>query len=145
MSVVNPTIINKFGRITGWNKVTLTLYGRDVEAIVEINYTDNQEKDNEYGAGKFPVGQSEGNYKAEASISLFSEEVVAIQKSIPKGLRIQDIPPTDVPVEYEYNGTLIKDVIRNASFKNNGREVKQGDGKIVTKFDLLTSHIDWNI
>lgn len=145
MSVITPTIINKFGRITGWNKVTLTLFNRDAEAITEIAYDDEQEKDNEYGAGKYPIGQNEGNYKPKASITLFSEEVIAIQKSIPAGKRIQDIPPTDIAVEYDYNGVLIKDIIRNASFKNNGREVKQGDGKIVHKFDLLTSHIDWNI
>lgn len=145
MPVVNPTIINKFGRITGWNKITLTIFGRDVEAITELSYTDEQEKENEYGAGKFPIGQSEGNYKATGSITLYSEEIVAMQRSIPKGMRIQDIPPFDVPVEYEYNGTLIKDVLRNVSFKNNGREPKQGDGKITHKMDLLVSHIDWNI
>ncbi len=145
MPAVNPTIINKYGRITGWNKITLTLFGKDVEAITEIAYSDEQEKDNEYGAGKYPVGQNEGNYKATASITLFSEEIVAIQKSLPAGVRITDIPPTQIAIEYEYNGVLVKDVLNNASFKNNGREVKQGDGKIVHKMDLLISHIDWNI
>jgi hypothetical protein len=145
MSAVTPTIINKLGRITGWNKVILTLFGRDIEAITEISYDDEQDKDNEYGQGKYPMGQGEGNYKAKASISLFSEEVIGIQKSLPVGFRITDIPAFDVPIEYEYKGVLVKDVLRNASFKNNGREVKQGDTKIVTKFDLLISHIDWNI
>jgi hypothetical protein len=145
MPAVNPTIINKFGRITGWNKISLNIYGRDVEAFTELSYDDNQKKENEYGGGKYPIGQSEGNYEPKASFSLFSEEVVAIQKSLPPGTRIQDIPPTDIAVEYDYNGMIIKDVIRNFSFMNNGREVKQGDGKIVTKFDILTSHIDWNI
>lgn len=145
MPQVNPTIINKFGRLTGWNKVTLTVFGRNIEGIVEFSYTDEQEKDNEFGAGKYTLGQSEGNYKAMASITLYSEELVAIQKSIPKGMRIQDIPPFPVALEYDYNGTVLNDVAQNCSFKNNGREVKQGDGKIVHKMDLLTSHIDWNI
>lgn len=145
MPQAQPTIINKFGKIVGWSRVILSLYGRDVEAIAEISYDDEQEKDNEYGGGKYAIGQSEGNYKAKASISLYSEEIVAIQKSLPPGRRITDIPPTDIGVEYDYNGVIIKDAIRNASFKNNGREVKQGDGKIVTKLEILTSHIDWNI
>lgn len=144
MPQVTPTIINKFGKIIGWSKIILTLYGRDVEAIAEISYDDEQDKDNEYGGGKYPIGQSEGNYKAKASINLYSEEVVAIQKVLPPGIRIQDIPPTDISIEYDYTGMLVKDILRNASFKNNGREIKQGDGKIVTKFDLLISHIDWN-
>ncbi len=140
-----PTIVNKFGRITGWSRLTFNIYGRNVEGFVELSYDDEVDKENEYGGGRMPMGQSEMNYKAKASLSLYSEEVVAIQKSLPQGSRIQDIPPADAFAEYDYNGFLVKDALRNASFKNNGREIKQGDGKIITKFDLLISHVDWNI
>lgn len=50
--------------------------------------------------------------KPMASITLFSEEIVAMQKSIPKGTRLQDIPPFPVAVEYEYDGVLYNDVIQ---------------------------------
>lgn len=142
---MTPTIINKFGRIVGWSDITLIIFGRPMEAITEISYTDEVKKENEYGAGGYPMGQSRGNYEAKASISIYSEELLAIQNSIPAGMRIQDIAPFPIVVMYDLNGVIRKDIINNASFMNNGKEVKQGDGKIVTKLDLLISHVDWNV
>ncbi|HXU27513.1 MAG TPA: hypothetical protein VN698_09800 [Bacteroidia bacterium] len=138
------TIINKFGTLTGWNNITLNVLGRDVEGITEISYTDEVEMNNEYGQGKYPQGQSIGNYKAESYVSLFSEELRSIVAALPQGVRIQDIPPFPITVNYENNGVFYKDVLNNCRFKSNGREVKQGDGKIVQKIDLLISDITWN-
>ena len=56
------TIINKFGKMAGWNSVTARALGRDIVGIKKIAYSDEQEMDNEYGAGNMPIGQSEGNY-----------------------------------------------------------------------------------
>lgn len=142
--MATATIINKFGRIVGWNNISVRFLNRTLEGIVELEYDDEQDKDNEYGAGKYPMGQSEGNYKPKAAVSLYSEELQSLQSQLPEGIRIQDIPPFPIIVQYERNGVVSKDIIQNASFKNNGRSVKQADGKIVTKIDLLTSHIDWN-
>lgn len=143
--MADTTIINRFGTITGWNRTTMNVFGRDIEGITEISYDDKVDKANEYGAGRYPQGQSEKNYEAKAYFSVFSEEAVAIQKSIPKGMRIQDIPPSDVIIEYDYNGQYIMDAWRNFSFISNGREIKQGDGLIVVKFEVLISHVDWMI
>lgn len=142
---MTTTIINKFGRIIGWNNLTFNFFGRDVEAFVELEYDDEQEMDNEYGAGKYPIGQNEGNYKAKGSITLYSEEIVAIQSSLPVGLRIQDVPPSPMTAAYERNGVITKDVLQNVRIKTVGKAVKQGDGKITHKCELLISHIDWNV
>ena len=141
---MTTTIINRFGKIIGWNNITLRVLGRDVEAITEIAYDDDVKKSNELGAGKYPIGQSEGNYEAKASITLYKEEIFAIQRALPPGTRIQDIPPFSINVMYDYNGTIMKDVLNNVQFMNNGVDAKQGDQKLTTKMDLLISHIDWN-
>lgn len=138
-------IINKFGTLTGWNNMTLNLFGRDVEGIDSIKYTDEEDIAVAFGAGKMPVGKTRGNYTCQASISLYFEEVAAIQKSLPAGMRLQDIPDFDIPVSYEYQGSIYRDLIRNCSFKNTGREVKNGEGKIVTEHTLIPSHIDYNV
>jgi hypothetical protein len=96
------TIINKFGKMAGWNSVTARALGRDIVGIKKIAYSDEQEMDNEYGAGKMPIGQSEGNYKAKASIELTIEERLALQASLPSGTRIQDIAPFPIVVAYDY-------------------------------------------
>ena len=140
------TIINKFGKIAGWNSITMRLYNRDVEGMNELEYNDKQNKANEYGSGKYPLGQSEGNYETDGcSVSFYMEELIAMEDALPPATRIQDSPPADVIVQYEYNGKFYKDIWRNASPMNNGRSAKNGEGKIVTKIDFLVSHIDWNV
>lgn len=138
-------VINKFGKIAGWNSITVNLLGRDVEGITEVSYNDKKEKENAYGAGGYPVGRGEGNYSAKASITLLVEEEMAIQKSLPRGKRLDDIAPFDVLVEYEYEGVLYRDRIRNCEFQGRSVGVKQGDKKIANKHELIVSHIDWNV
>lgn len=138
-------IINKFGKMAGWNSITVNLLGRDVEGISSLSYSDELEKENVYGAGKYPVGRGEGNYTAEASITLFKEEQVALTSSMPVGGRVQDIAPFDIIVQYDYNGRIVTDIIRNAEFKNSGTEVSSNDKSTGYQYDLIVSHIDYNV
>jgi len=141
----NTVLINKLGKVAGWNSITLRMLGRDVEGITELEYDDNVDKVNIYGAGGKPIGRGEGNYEAKAGITLLQEEIIALQRSLGPGKRLTDIAPFDIVVRYEYNGFAYKDIIRNAEFKGNARAPKQNDKSITNKFDLLVSHIDWNV
>lgn len=138
-------LINKFGKLAGWNSITTNMLGRDIEGITELSYEDNMEKENAYGAGPFPIGRSEGNYSAKASITLFVEERIALQRSLPPGSRIQDIAPFDINVQYEYQGFMYTDRIHDCEFTGNAVEVKQNDKTIAYKYELIVSHIDWNV
>ncbi len=139
------SLINKFGHMAGWNNVTVNLLGRDLEGVTELSYTDETEKENAYGAGNMPIGRGVGNYSAKASMTLYKEEVIALQMALGPGKRLQDIAPFDVIVQYEYNGFIYVDRIRNAEFSGNGSEVKQNDKTIAYKFDLIVSHVNWNL
>jgi hypothetical protein len=143
--MARPTIINKFGKLAGWSSITVNLLGRDVEGIIELAYNDGTEKENFYGAGNMPVGRGVGNYSAKASITLYQEEIVALQRSLGPGGRLEDIAPFDINVHYEYRDFIYKDRIRNCEFPGRGTEIKQNDKTIAYKFDLLVSHVDWNI
>lgn len=141
-----PTVIeNKFGKLVGWNRITVNILGRDLEGIARIAYGDSTVKTNAYGAGKYPVGREEGNYECkELVLGLFEEEVRGILLSIP-GKRITDIEMFDTVVEYELpNGVILRDRIMNCEFTDNSKDVKQGDGKIVTEYKLIASHVNWN-
>jgi hypothetical protein len=142
---LRPKIINKFGTLTGWNNITTNLFGRDLEGIESVKYGDEMDIGVAHGAGNMPIGKTRGNYTATSSISLYFEESTAIITSLPPGTRLQDIPDFDITVAYEFKGATYKDIIRNCSFKNNGREVKNGEGKIVTEYTLVPSHIDYNV
>lgn len=140
-----PTIINKFGKMAGWNSVKVNMLGRDVEGITEVNYDDSLEKENIPGAGAYPVGRGEGNYAAKCSLTLYQEEIIALQLSLGPGKHLTDIAPFDIEVSYEYNGFFITDRIRNCEFKTNARNPKQNDKSIANQFELVVSHIDWNV
>ena len=144
--MATSTIINKFGKMTGWNSLTLNLLGRDIEAFTELEYDDNVDLKNAYGGNKYPIGRGEGNYEAKCSITLYKEESDALQKSLPKGTRFSDIPPFNIGIEYETNdGFVQKDRINFAQIPGRGVKIKQGDGTTVYKYTLIVSTIDWNI
>lgn len=138
-----PKIINKFGTLVGWNGMTVNILGREVEGITEVEYGDELDVAAAYGAGKFPIGSEEKNYKANASLTMYWEELTALQQQMPKGGRIQDLT-FDIPVQYEFNGTFYKDIIRSFRPTKNPRQIKQGDGKILCKIEGFTPFIDWN-
>ncbi|MFN8238633.1 MAG: hypothetical protein U0T77_10735 [Chitinophagales bacterium] len=140
-----PTVVNKFGKVTGWNSINVHLLGRDLEGITELSYDDKEDIEGVKGAGKFDVGFGGGNYTAKASITLLEEERRALLDSLPSGTRLQEIPPFPIVVEYEYKNKIYKDVIQQCVIMNNGVEVKQGDKSIAYKFDLYTPVIDWNV
>jgi hypothetical protein len=142
---MDAKIVNKFGTLIGWKAITFNLMGRDVEGITEIEYEDDMQIDNEYGQGDMPIGESEGNYTAKGSISLLMEEHVAILKSLPSGTRLQQIQIPAIPVIYALLDVMTQDVLNNVRITGNARSVKQGDGKIVMKFPIKISHIDWNV
>lgn len=131
--------------MAGWNSATYNLYGRDVEGISELGYDDNIEKEMIYGAGRMPIGVGEGNYQATCSLKLFKEEVVAILDSLPPGVRLQDVAPTDVIVQYEYENRIYRDIIHNFQFTRGGKAVKQNDKNVDQTLECICSHISWNV
>lgn len=142
----SQSIVNSLGKLQGWNNITTNLFARDVAGITELSYGDTTKKENAYAAGGMPIGRTESNYEPKAYITLLKEEVDAILDTLPPGKRLQDIEMSDIIVQYLIKGGKIrKDIIRNAEFTGNSIEIKQGDGSIAIKLELIISHIDWNV
>lgn len=138
------TIINKFGKLIGWNDVTVRLLGRNIEGITEVEYEDESDEKFEPGAGGYPVGESSGNYTATCSITVYAEEMVAMQASLPPTIRIHQVPRFSVVVKQERLGKPVKDIIKNFRIHGFGKAFKNGDGKVVHKCKCSCSHIEWN-
>lgn len=138
------SIINKFGKMAGWNSTTLNMLGRDVEGIKAIKYDDEWEDEGIKGAGGEDIGYGEGNYKANAEITLVLEEINAIQSMLAPGAHLNKVAPFDILVVYVYGGKKVKDRIRNCRFVGRGIDVKQGDKVVGATFKLKAARIDWN-
>ena len=132
------------GELCGWADIVVAIAGVPVTGITAIEYEDKQEVENKYGAGRYPVGRAKGKITPTAKITLYKEEVDAIQRQSPNG-RIQDVAPFDIIVTYiPSSGIVTTDVIRNCSFTTNGRPWKNDDNAMVVDLDLVPSHIEWN-
>lgn len=145
MAAQVTTLINAFGKMAGWNSATWNMFGRDVEGISELGYDDNIPSENIHGAGKYPIGYTEGAYEPTVSCKLYQEEVISIMDSLPGGKRIQEAEPSDIVVTYEYKNRVYKDIIRNFRVTKIGKAVKQGDGTVDQTIECMCSHIDWNV
>ena len=128
-----------------WSDVIVNIMGHTFIGISSIEYEEKQDKQDNFGAGRRPVNRGYGNIKATAKITLFQEEVLALEALVPGDGTIQDLPTFDIIVMYMSNPSLpIKDVIKNCQFTNNVRTLKQNDMNVEVAFELITSHILWN-
>lgn len=90
------------------------------------------------------MGYSKGRITCTGKITLYHEEVVAIQRQAPSG-RLQDIAPFNIVVSYlPAQGLPVIDKLRNCLFKKNGRGWSEGDTGKTVDLDLVMSHIEWH-
>lgn len=143
-SIINNGIPLVNGMLYSWADIVSTISGVPVTGITGIEYGDDQEVVNKYGAGRHPVGRAKGRITPSAKITLYQEEVEALQRQAPNG-RLQDIAPFDITVTYiPDSGIVTVDKIRNCQFKANSRKWKEGDTGQEVELELVTSHIEWN-
>jgi len=142
-SGINNGIPMVNGMLYSWADIVLAINGVPVTGITAIEYGDSQDVVNKYGAGRHPVGRAKGRITPSAKITMYQEEVEAIQSQAPNG-RIQDIAPFDITVTYLPDSGIIKtDKIRNVQFTANSRKWKEGDTGQEVELELIPSHIEW--
>ncbi len=131
------------GRTYDYASIIVNIMSVPIAGITAIEYSDEQEIEDNYGAGTMPVNRGFGKYKANAKMTLYMEEVEAITALAANG-RLQNIPEFDVVVAYVNAANLpVTHKLRNCRFKNNNRKAKTGDTKIEVELDLIISHITW--
>jgi|SRR5690242_1623676 len=139
MGPITP-LIN--GRAYSWADVTFNLGGVPIVGITKINYDDSQVKEDNMGAGKYPVARGYGNYKANASVTMYASEVEALQDKAPNG-SLLDYGTFDVTVQYMVGAVIKTHVLKNVEFTKNERNMNQGDTKVEVDLPLIVSHIIW--
>lgn len=143
-SVVNNGVPLVNGMLCAWADIVILIGGVPVTGIVGIEYADEQEIVNKYGAGRHPVGRAKGRITPSAKLILYQEEVQALQAQSANG-RLQDLPPFDATVSYMPDSGIVKtDKVRNCHFTGNSRKWKEGDTGQEVELDLCPSHIEWS-
>jgi hypothetical protein len=137
-----PALIN--GKSYEWADIVINILGTPFAGVTSIEYEDNQEMENIYGAGNRPVSRAYGNFKPTAKVALLMEEVEAIQAVPGIGGVLQRIPEFDITVAF-LDSALIPRIhtIKNCRFTKNLRKVNQGDTSIACEIDLIISHVEF--
>lgn len=131
------------GTAYSWSQITVNILGVPVAGVSAVSYTEEQEMQDNYGAGNRPVSRGYGRITTEGSITMHMEEVEALQAAVTTG-RLQDIPEFDVVVAYlPEGGNIVTHTLKNCRFKNNGREISEGDMAINVEIPMQISHINW--
>lgn len=142
-SVINNGVPMVNGMLCAWADVVVLIGGVPVTGITGVEYGDQQEIVNKYGAGRHPVGRSKGRITPSGKLILYQEEVQALSAQSTTG-RLQDLPPFDVIVQYlPDSGLLVTDKIRNCHISGNARKWKEGDTGQEVELPLVPSHIEW--
>ena len=127
-----------------WGDIVFSIAGTPVIGITGIEYNDEQEVTDNYGAGRYPVSRSKGRIACNGKISLYVSEVNALVKKTANG-RLQDLGAFDIIVSYipDEGGIVVIDKLRNCQFKKNSRSWSEGDTSKTVDLDLNISHIEW--
>lgn len=140
MGVELTPLIN--GRTYGWADISVVIGGAPLTGIRGIKYGEAQEKENVYGAGRYPVARGYGRITYTASITLLAGTVLALQSSAPGG-QLCRIQPFPITVVYQPEaGPLVTRILKNAEFTNAEFDWKEGDMSKEVELTLIISHIE---
>lgn len=127
-----------------WADIVCVIGGVPVTGITGIEYGDEQEVTDNYGAGRYPVSRSKGRITSTGKISLYMSEVNALVRKTTNG-RLQDLGTFEIIVSYipDEGGIVVHDKLRYCQFKNNKRSWSEGDTSKVIDLDLAVGKIDF--
>jgi len=139
--------MNINGKFRNYASVRINVFGRTLVGMQNISYsrTDDINPVKAVGTTK-PIGYTQGNEVYEGSITLLTEEVDGMQKILPPGKSLPDIPPFPVSVAYvDDAGVQVAHTLIGVKFKSNGRSAEQGNADaLTTEIPLYIHDIDWN-
>lgn len=130
------------GTAYDFSQIIVTILGVPVASVSSIEYKEEQEKKNNYGAGNRPVSRGAGVIEASGSFEISMNDIEAIRTVAPNGSLLQ-IPAFDITVFFGNPQKPTTHVLKNCEFTNDGTETSQGDTDVKRKFDLVLSHVVW--
>ena len=125
-----------------WGQIVVSVLGTPIYGITGVTYNEEQNMEDNYGAGNFPIERGFGQIEFTGSLTLQMKELELLS-SVAQNGRIQNIPEFDVVVSYLNDNAVVTHTLKNCRFKNNGREVSAGDNMIEKEIELIVGNINW--
>lgn len=135
-----PTLINGVAMV--WSDIQIPFLGTPLTGVTEINFSEKQEKTNNYGIGNKPVSRGAGRITYEGSITMLAEEWRSIVAAAPGGSILQ-IPFFDLPVLYvNSTGLYMKTTLKAVEFTESNFASKEGDSMIPITMPFIFADIE---
>ncbi len=120
-----------------WHDLSISIGGRILEGVTEVEYSVKQEKDTLRGRGNKPHKITRGNKSYEGKITIWQSELEAMVKDAPN----KDILDLnfDVIVSYvpEDGGQSVTDVLSGCEFTETKKGMKQGDKNMLVELPII--------
>lgn len=140
MPANNTPLIN--GRAYDFAQVVVNILGVPIMGIQSIEYKEEQEKKNNFGAGKWAVSRGHGTVNADATIEVSMNDIEALRDAIPSG-RLLDIPAFPITVTFLNDQKVVTHTLHNCEFMDDGVTGAVDDTDLVRSFGLVVSHITY--
>lgn len=137
MALINGTAYSWNQIVVQFTNASLPLMG-----VVNIEYNEEQEKEDFYAAGSRAYERGYGNIKATASITLKLSDVVNLERQAPFR-DIKNLPKFDIIVSYIHPDStkITSDIIKNVEFTSSSKSWAQNDMSLEVELPLIASHI----
>lgn len=137
-----PTLIN--GVAYSHADIVVNILGVPLIGVTEINYSDPQTIQNNYGTGHKPISVGFGTIEPQGSITLEMGELEALTKIAPGG-RIQNIPFFDIGVNFiTEDGKIARHSLKKCRFKGRTVSSSTGNTQLTEAIELHVSDINYN-
>lgn len=120
-----------------WSDVSISIGGRIIEGITEVEYTVKQEKETLRGRGNNPHKVTRGNKSYEGKITIWQSELEAMVLSAPNADILDlnfDVIVSYVPAD---GGKTVIDVLSGCEFTETKKSMKQGDKNMVVELPIV--------
>ena len=117
-----------------WSSVEIDLGGKKYFGIKDISYKHSLEPGEVYGTHAQILGRTRGQYKSEASITLFKEEYSDLLEALGDGYMERSF---DIIINYaDANQSIVTDKVIGCRIKSADESHAQGTEALVVKLDL---------
>ena len=128
-----------------WEDISITIFGKLLTGVTEVEYTAEKEHTNIYGRGADPVAMGRGKKNYTGRIVVNQSELESILAQLPKGKDLTDATGTKVVVAFApEGGSITTDVIQNVRINSMKKGIKQADGNMVCELPFIAGKILYN-
>jgi hypothetical protein len=130
------------GQAYDFGQIIVNVMGVPIPSVTSIEYQEEQEKTNNFGAGRRPISRGHGTINATASIEMSMTDVESIRDAAPNGSLLA-IPSFDIVVVFGNPQSPKKHTLKNCEFTVDGFSGSLDDTDLTKSFDLVVSHIEF--